>query len=164
LKPNAFLLERVNKLCERRKFSCIRHRSSGVAAKLRANSTFSSALRFLTLRSCHKMSRIAFRIGASYGRPHPFGKRDMFRFCSGEKNPYLQMMGSSCDTTGPEWETITAIDHNFGRNDGKHWVPLASDTAPQPSLLTKWKYRAIYRVGDQQVGQWSTEMSITVGG
>jgi hypothetical protein len=28
----------------------------------------------------------------------------------------------------------------------------------------KWKYRAIFRVGDHQVGQWSNEISITVGG
>lgn len=28
----------------------------------------------------------------------------------------------------------------------------------------KWKYRAIYRVGDAQVGQWSNTMEITVGG
>jgi hypothetical protein len=27
----------------------------------------------------------------------------------------------------------------------------------------KWKYRAIFRVNDQQVSQWSNEMSITVG-
>jgi len=37
LKPYFFLLERVNKSCERRKFSCICQRSSGVAARLRAN-------------------------------------------------------------------------------------------------------------------------------
>jgi hypothetical protein len=28
----------------------------------------------------------------------------------------------------------------------------------------KWKYRAIWRVGDEQVGLWSEEVSITVGG
>ena len=43
-------------------------------------------------------------------------------------------------------------------------TPGYTDTAPQPSVLTKWKYRAIFRVGDQQVGQWSNDMSITVGG
>ena len=36
LKPNAFLSERANKPCERRKFSWSCHRSSGVAARLRA--------------------------------------------------------------------------------------------------------------------------------
>jgi len=64
LKPNALLLERVNKSCERKNCSCIRHRSSGVADRLRANRTFSSALRVLTLSSWHKMERIAFRMTA----------------------------------------------------------------------------------------------------
>src|SRR5262249_26060148 len=43
-KPYFFLLERVYKSCERRKFSCICHRSSGVAARLRANRSFSCSL------------------------------------------------------------------------------------------------------------------------
>jgi hypothetical protein len=32
------------------------------------------------------------------------------------------------------------------------------------TALVKCKYRSIYRVGDQQLGQWSNEVSITVGG
>ena len=35
---------------------------------------------------------------------------------------------------------------------------------PPPTTLTKWTYKAIYRVGDHQVGQWSAEASVTVGG
>jgi len=38
------------------------------------------------------------------------------------------------------------------------------DTFLQPAAPVKWKHRATYRVGDQQVGQWSNAMSITVGG
>jgi hypothetical protein len=55
--------------------------------------------------------------------------------------------------------------------DGKGFVPLAfdttpgyTDTQPFPATPTKWTYRAIYRVGDAQVGQWSKEVSTTVGG
>ena len=55
--------------------------------------------------------------------------------------------------------------------DDKGWVLLAFDTTPgytdsfmPPAALTKWKYRGIYRVNDQQVGQWSAEQSVTVGG
>jgi hypothetical protein len=66
---------------------------------------------------------------------------------------------------------LDMIEFQVDRGDGKGWVPLAfdttpgyTDTAPQPAALTNWKYRAIYRVNDQQVGQWSNEMSITVGG
>jgi hypothetical protein len=54
---------------------------------------------------------------------------------------------------------------------GTTFTPLAFDTTPGyvdteafPSTPTKWTYRAIYRVGDQRVGQWSKSVSITVGG
>jgi hypothetical protein len=43
-------------------------------------------------------------------------------------------------------------------------TPNYSDTAAQPSAPTKWKYRGIYRVGDQRVGQWSATASVIVGG
>lgn len=54
---------------------------------------------------------------------------------------------------------------------GSGWTLLTIDTTPgytdttaHPATLTKWKYRAIYRVGDHQVGLWSAEVSVTVGG
>jgi hypothetical protein len=54
---------------------------------------------------------------------------------------------------------------------GQGWMDLAYDTTPGytdthpfPATLTTWKYRAIYRVGDSQVGVWSAEMGIAVGG
>jgi hypothetical protein len=54
---------------------------------------------------------------------------------------------------------------------GTAFTPLAfdttpgyADTEPFPATPTKWTYRAIYRVGDQRVGQWSKSVSITVGG
>jgi hypothetical protein len=57
------------------------------------------------------------------------------------------------------------------RADGKGFVPLAfdttpgyTDTQPFPAAPAKWTYKAIYRVGDAQVGQWSNPVSITVGG
>jgi hypothetical protein len=43
-------------------------------------------------------------------------------------------------------------------------TPGYTDSTPFPATLTQWKYRAIYRVDDQQVGQWSAEVSIAVGG
>lgn len=42
-------------------------------------------------------------------------------------------------------------------------TPGYTDATPFPATPTKWKYRAIYRVDDQQVGQWSAEVSVTVG-
>ena len=37
-----------------------------------------------------------------------------------------------------------------------------TDTVPFPATPVKWTYRAIYRVGDAQVGIWSAPVSITV--
>jgi hypothetical protein len=54
---------------------------------------------------------------------------------------------------------------------GTGWQLLAYDTTPRytdtasvPASPAKWKYRAIYRVGDDRVGQWSPEVSVPVGG
>ncbi|MBL9153018.1 MAG: hypothetical protein JNK37_11050 [Verrucomicrobiales bacterium] len=54
---------------------------------------------------------------------------------------------------------------------GQGWTDLAydttpgyTDTAPFPAALTTWRYRAIYRVGDAQVGVWSAEQTVNVGG
>jgi hypothetical protein len=55
--------------------------------------------------------------------------------------------------------------------DGKGFQFLANDTTPGytdstpfPATPTKWTYRAIYIVGDAQVGIWSKSVSIVVGG
>jgi hypothetical protein len=56
------------------------------------------------------------------------------------------------------------------RADGNGFVFLTHDTTPGyndptpfPSMPVKWTYRAIYRVGDGQVGRWSNVVTITVG-
>ncbi|MBL9114584.1 MAG: hypothetical protein JNJ83_06215 [Verrucomicrobiaceae bacterium] len=41
-------------------------------------------------------------------------------------------------------------------------TPGYTDTTPFPATAALWKYKAIFRVGDQRVGQWSDEVSITV--
>jgi hypothetical protein len=55
------------------------------------------------------------------------------------------------------------------RGDGHGFVPLTFDTTPGytdnqpfPATPTKWTYRAIYRVGDAQVGVWSPPVSVNV--
>jgi len=55
------------------------------------------------------------------------------------------------------------------RGDGKGWVFLTIDTTPNytdttalPTAPAKWSYKAIYRVGETQVGVWSAPVSITV--
>ena len=51
------------------------------------------------------------------------------------------------------------------------FVPLTTDTtpnytdsAPQPATSAIWKFKAIYRIDDEQVGQWSPVVSVVVGG
>jgi hypothetical protein len=43
-------------------------------------------------------------------------------------------------------------------------TPDYTDTTPFPATPTKWKYRAIYRVADAQVGLWSGVKEVVVGG
>jgi hypothetical protein len=66
---------------------------------------------------------------------------------------------------------LDQLEIHVDRGDGKGYVVLTYDTTPGytdstpfPATLTKWKYRAIYRVDDQQVGLWSAEASVSVGG
>ena len=42
-------------------------------------------------------------------------------------------------------------------------TPGYVDTAPFPATPGKWHYRAIYRVGDAAVGQWSNPVGVMVG-
>lgn len=57
------------------------------------------------------------------------------------------------------------------RSDGRNFTLLAydstpnyEDTEPYPAVPTKWLYKAIYRVADHPVGQWSAITEILVGG
>jgi hypothetical protein len=76
-------------------------------------------------------------------------------------------------TVGWGWQGKKAfldmIEIQVDRGNG--WQLLAYDTTPGyvdtepiPATPTKWQYRAIYRVGDQRVGQWSAAASVVVGG
>ncbi len=56
-------------------------------------------------------------------------------------------------------------------NRGNGWTILTfdttpgyTDTTPPPATLTQWKYSAMYRVEDNQVGQWSAEIAVNLGG
>jgi len=43
-------------------------------------------------------------------------------------------------------------------------TPGYVDSEPIPATPAKWKYRAIYRVGEGRIGQWSAEAAVVVGG
>jgi len=62
------------------------------------------------------------------------------------------------------------LELQVDRSDGKGYVNLTFDTTPGftdltpfPATPTKWTYRAIYRLDEAQVGQWSSPVSIMVG-
>ena len=66
-----------------------------------------------------------------------------------------------------------AIEIWVDRGDGKSFVfltintePNTTDTTPLPveGVGAIWKYKAIYRLHDEQVGQWSDVISVYVGG
>lgn len=73
------------------------------------------------------------------------------------------------------WQGYSAyldlLEIQVDRGDGKGYALLAYDSTPnyndtytQPAAPVKWKYKAIFRVGDARVGQWSDEVALTVGG
>lgn len=43
-------------------------------------------------------------------------------------------------------------------------TPNYLDGTPAPATPQKWIYKAIFRVNDQRIGQWSDEVSIVIGG
>jgi len=63
-----------------------------------------------------------------------------------------------------------AIEIWVDRGDGAGFTfltintePNTNDSQPLPATSAVWKYKAIYRLHDEQVGQWSDVLSITVG-
>jgi len=64
---------------------------------------------------------------------------------------------------------LDSCEIQVDRGDGKGWVLLTidttpgyTDTQPFPAAHTVWTYRAIYHVGESQVGVWSQTVSIAV--
>lgn len=65
---------------------------------------------------------------------------------------------------------LDSIELCVDREDGQGFrlltidtTPGYVDTTPIPAAPARWHYKAIYRVGDQRVGQWSAMVSIAVG-
>jgi len=65
----------------------------------------------------------------------------------------------------------SALEIMADRNDGRGFVfftisthPGTVDSNPLPTSMSTWKYKAIYRLHDQQVGQWSEVSNIVAGG
>ncbi len=67
----------------------------------------------------------------------------------------------------------SAIEIWVDRSDNANFVMLTINTEPNtndnsplppPGNTAMWKYKAIYRFHDEQVGQWSDVISVSVGG
>jgi len=63
-----------------------------------------------------------------------------------------------------------AIEIWVDRGEGAGFVfmtintePNTNDTQPLPATSAVWKYKAIYRLHDEQIGHWSDVLSIIVG-
>ncbi len=70
------------------------------------------------------------------------------------KRPFLDQCEIQVDRGDGQGFVLLTIDTTPGYND----------TEPIPATPTKWQYRAIYRVGDQRLGQWSAVATVIVGG
>ena len=72
---------------------------------------------------------------------------------------------------GGNGQYLDSCEIQVDRGDGKGFNLLTIDTTPNytdttalPTALAKWSYKAIYRVGENQVGVWSAPVSINIGG
>lgn len=86
----------------------------------------------------------------------------------------VQIRGN-CVAVDWDWDGnsthLDICDLQVDRGDGEGFLLLAYDTTPVhidrqpfPTVPTKWTYKAIYRIGDARIGQWSNPVSVTVGG
>ena len=59
------------------------------------------------------------------------------------------------------------VDRNDDRGFGLFTIansPRITDTTPAPATPVQWKYKAIYRLKDDRIGDWSTITPVAVGG
>ena len=59
------------------------------------------------------------------------------------------------------------VDRNDDRGFGLFTIansPRITDTTPVPATPVQWKYKAIYRLKDDRIGDWSTITPVSVGG
>lgn len=63
---------------------------------------------------------------------------------------------------------LTSLEIQVDRGTGWTFLPMDTvpnylDTAPIPPTPAVWRYKAVYRLNDNAVGQWSDIATITVG-
>ena len=59
------------------------------------------------------------------------------------------------------------VDRNDDRGFGLFTIansPRITDNTPLPATPVQWKYKAIYRLKDDRIGDWSTITPVSVGG
>jgi hypothetical protein len=62
------------------------------------------------------------------------------------------------------WDPPTAHVPALRAGRQPHRSGLATTQLPGSGLSAVWKYKGIYRLGDQRASLWRNEVSITVGG
>jgi len=74
-------------------------------------------------------------------------------------------------TWGGHSNEVDLLQIQKDSSDGKGFTDLVHDTTPNytdttpfPATATVWKYRAIFQVNGAPIGQWSTTVSVAVGG
>jgi hypothetical protein len=93
----------------------------------------------------------------------------------GTFGPLLKLkVDASGVLVGWGWQGFRAFlgscEIHVDRGDGQGFKMLTIDTTPNyldthalPATPTKWTYKAVYRLGDTRVGQWSAPVSVNVG-
>lgn len=59
---------------------------------------------------------------------------------------------------------MDALEIHVDRGPGFAFLTLDTAPLPAPGASAVWKYKALYRLRDEQVGQWSDIASVSVMG
>ncbi len=75
-----------------------------------------------------------------------------------ERNSFVEILDPGPQRVWVRW-TYFGVNMEKGQPDYPDTAPL-----PAPGQIALWKYKAIYRLNDEQVGQWSDVVSVPVAG
>lgn len=130
-----------------------------------------------TIQASHIASRITARIKSSRNYTEAIGQALglVGSIKSIDPSSWKPELTATLEANHPQiaWPKghADSLEIMVDRGDDKGFVPLTittsprySDTSPVPAHAAVWHYKGIYRLKDEQVGQWSNVQSIAVGG
>jgi hypothetical protein len=126
--------------------------------------------------SCHRDWGDWCECGARHREDHCVGCRDrLARYSHHTSSKPSFTIEVSGDHVHLRWkwdglsQWVDALEFLVDRGSG--YTHLVTDTTPNyidgtplPATPQKWTYKAIFKLGDARIGQWSDEGSITIGG